>query len=203
MLKGELKQINLIEECNEGILCLDKENKISFSNKGAQKILNNDNLNDKTLTELNLAKVDEITRQRTATKLKLNNQNMIALTSPSFDNGEYLGTTVFLLDSNTINKATCHQMYLSKTNKKKTFTEIRRKILIALSAGKKTINQISLDTNINWKTVEKHLTFLLGKRFIEEVYHSEYLRIFDLDTKGREKVTCLKEEAKSKLVSKA
>ena len=57
-----------------------------------------------------------------------------------------------------------------------------------------------MDTGINWKTVEKHLTYLLGKKLIEEVYNSDYLRIFDLTDKGRIRTEEHRQEERAKLV---
>jgi len=69
---------------------------------------------------------------------------------------------------------------------KRTFEHIRLCIIFALFSKEKTINTISTDTGINWKTVESHLIYLLGSKFVEEVYISEYARIFKLSDKGKE-----------------
>lgn len=77
---------------------------------------------------------------------------------------------------------------LDKSNQqrdqKRTFNEIRKLILINLE-GKKTINQIAIDSGINWRTVEKHLTYFIGKKIVEEVFNSEYVRIFELTEIGK------------------
>ena len=36
-----------------------------------------------------------------------------------------------------------------------------------LTKGRMTINQIAIDSGINWRTVEKHLTYLIGKKLDE------------------------------------
>ena len=46
---------------------------------------------------------------------------------------------------------------------KRTFKELRDTILKTLADGHKTINQLSQDSKINWKTVELHLTYLAGR----------------------------------------
>ena len=70
--------------------------------------------------------------------------------------------------------------------KKRTFSELRHIILIALLSGQQTTNQISIKTGINWRTVEAHLTFLIGKGFVTEVLKSEYVRIFRLTDAGQQ-----------------
>ncbi|MBI3037232.1 ArsR family transcriptional regulator [Candidatus Woesearchaeota archaeon] len=69
--------------------------------------------------------------------------------------------------------------------RKRTFTELRHIILAALSHGQQTTNQISIKTGINWRTVEAHLTFLIGKGLVTEVLKSEYVRIFALAQDGK------------------
>jgi predicted transcriptional regulator len=69
-------------------------------------------------------------------------------------------------------------------NKKRTFDELRSLLLFTLLSGQLTTNQLSIKTGINWKTVEAHLTFLIGKGFVKEVVKSEYVRIFALTGEG-------------------
>lgn len=68
--------------------------------------------------------------------------------------------------------------------RKRTFHELRYLILTLLLQGQQTTNQISVKTGINWRTVESHLTFLIGKGFVSEVFKSEYVRIFKLTQDG-------------------
>lgn len=69
---------------------------------------------------------------------------------------------------------------------KRTFNEIRNSILISLATGQKTINQISSETRINWKTIERHLTYLVGKGWVREAFSSAYVRIFELTAFGKD-----------------
>ena len=69
--------------------------------------------------------------------------------------------------------------------RKRTFTELRHIILAALFSGQQTTNQLSIKTGINWRTVEAHLTFLIGKGLVTEVLKSEYVRIFALSKDGK------------------
>lgn len=69
---------------------------------------------------------------------------------------------------------------------KRTFVEIRNQILLSLASGQKTLNQISIETQINWKTVERHLTYLIGKGWVREAFSSAYVRIFELTAFGKD-----------------
>ncbi|MBI2550109.1 ArsR family transcriptional regulator [Candidatus Woesearchaeota archaeon] len=81
--------------------------------------------------------------------------------------------------------------------RKRTFTELRHIILAALSHGQQTTNQISIKTGINWRTVEAHLTFLIGKGLVTEVLKSEYVRIFALTGEGKAMANSLLQKEKA------
>ena len=69
---------------------------------------------------------------------------------------------------------------------KKTFGEIRKDILLSLNENIEcTINFISTDTSINWRTVESHLVYLVGRGYAKEVFTSNYVRILRLTDKGQ------------------
>jgi predicted ArsR family transcriptional regulator len=70
--------------------------------------------------------------------------------------------------------------------KKRRFSELREIILNNLSKGRKTVNQISQETGINWKTVDNHLIYLVGKGMAAVVYSSPYVKIFELSESGKE-----------------
>ncbi len=72
-----------------------------------------------------------------------------------------------------------------KSDKKRTFLLLRTCILTSLSTGVKTINQIAKENSMNWKTVESHLTYLLGKGYVLEIFNSQYVRIFELTPAGK------------------
>ena len=57
---------------------------------------------------------------------------------------------------------------------------------MSLASGQKTINQISNETGINWRTAESHLTYLLGKSLVREAFSSSYVRIFELTAFGKD-----------------
>lgn len=69
---------------------------------------------------------------------------------------------------------------------KRTFVDIRNSILLSLASGQKTINQISNETNVNWKTVDNHLVYLMGKLLVKEAFTSPYARIFELTAFGKD-----------------
>ena len=69
---------------------------------------------------------------------------------------------------------------------KRTFVELRLRILLTLTEQSRTINDIAGKSGINWRTVELHLTHLLGKRMVEEGFSSQYVRIFAITLRGKE-----------------
>ena len=71
---------------------------------------------------------------------------------------------------------------------KRKFVDIRNPILLCLASGQKTINQISGESQVNWKTVERHLIYLIGKGWVREVFSSAYVRIYELTAFGKDYV---------------
>ena len=69
---------------------------------------------------------------------------------------------------------------------KRTFTDIRDLILRTIGERKKTVNQISAEGGINWRTVDNHLIYLLGKGLVRTVFSSPYVKIFELSEDGKE-----------------
>lgn len=72
-----------------------------------------------------------------------------------------------------------------KMAEKRTFEEIRELILVELVKGKKTLNQLAKGAGVNWKTTDNHLTYLIGKGLVIEVFNSPYVRIFELTERGK------------------
>ncbi len=68
---------------------------------------------------------------------------------------------------------------------KRKFAELRNILLLHLSKGKKTINTLSKESGVNWKTVDNHLVYLMGKGMVIEVLNSPYARIFEITEKGK------------------
>ena len=63
---------------------------------------------------------------------------------------------------------------------------MRNSLLLSLASGQKTINQISNETGINWKTVDNHLVYLTGKSLVREAFSSSYVRIYELTAFGKD-----------------
>ena len=84
---------------------------------------------------------------------------------------------------------------------KRLFKDIREAILKNLATGRKTINQISSESDINWKTVSNHLTYLMGKKLVVEAFSSPYVRIFELAEEGERYLNYQYPEYMSKLKS--
>jgi len=70
--------------------------------------------------------------------------------------------------------------------KKRKFDQIRDLILNTIGSDKKTINQIAANSKINWKTVDRHIIYLIGKGMVKEVFSSPYVKIVELTEKGKE-----------------
>ena len=73
--------------------------------------------------------------------------------------------------------------------KKRKFQEIRKSILQLLKNKKEfTLNQIARSTKINWKTVDNHIVYLIGRGFVKEVFHSPYVRIVQITERGLKQI---------------
>lgn len=69
---------------------------------------------------------------------------------------------------------------------KRTFSDLRDIILMTLSPGKKTVNQIANESGINWRTVDNHMVYLVGKGLAKTVFSSPYVKIFEITEEGKE-----------------
>jgi len=72
---------------------------------------------------------------------------------------------------------------VSRRRPKRTFKEIRQKILKDFAKGERTVNEIASSTGLTWRTVDNHLIHLIGKGLVEPVFVSEYVRIYKLRVK--------------------
>ncbi len=70
--------------------------------------------------------------------------------------------------------------------KKRTFDVLRDRILKSFKSKAKTVNQLAKDSGINWKTVDNHLIFLVGKGMVSIVFESPYVKIYELSDRGKE-----------------
>ena len=83
------------------------------------------------------------------------------------------------------------QLVFGELNSKRTFKHIREILLVCLSSGQKTTNQIASRTRINWRSVERHLTWLVGMGLVKEIFSSKFVRVFELSDQGMEYVKLL------------
>ena len=77
---------------------------------------------------------------------------------------------------------------MAQHSRKRRFSQLRRLILETLAEGQKTVNQIASETGINWKTVDNHLTYLVGRGLAHEVFSSKFVRIFEITDRGDDAV---------------
>ncbi len=77
---------------------------------------------------------------------------------------------------------------MARSSSKRKFGELRKLILSSLAEGQKTVNRISSETGINWKTVDNHLTYLMGKGLVNEIFSSKFVRIFEITERGESAV---------------
>jgi DNA-binding transcriptional ArsR family regulator len=84
---------------------------------------------------------------------------------------------------------------------KRKFSDLRKIILKDLYDGKKTVNQISSETKINWKTVDNHLIYLVGTGMVQVVFSSPYVKIFELTEQGKEYVGHLSRSSEKRVKS--
>lgn len=96
--------------------------------------------------------------------------------------------------NNDVNIASVKETNADPEKSKRTFLYLRHLILIALLKGPQTINQISINSGINWKTAENHLTHLTGKGLIALLYQTPYLKIYQLTDKGRQYLEYVKQK---------
>ena len=73
-----------------------------------------------------------------------------------------------------------------KHTPKRTFNKIRRALLTGLSGGYKSINELSSIAKVNWRTTSKHLVFLVGMKYVKEIFTSPKVRIFEITERGME-----------------
>jgi len=129
--------------------------------------------------------------------------DLVLFSSPIYKCEEVIGISVIIQDALTLKKLSYIQLNINnftEKEQKRTFIEIRKIILSTLLNGKKTINQISTDSGVNWRTVEKHLTFLIGKKCVDEIFSSEYVRIFELTSQGKTYIEKIKTEEMDKII---
>ncbi len=199
----------LLENTSEAIVAFDLEGNIIFWNSGAQESFgyNSDEVlakntlfhSEQEIKELQIILIKSLEKENLCFKTQRGDKtgkqvNLIFSTSPIIENNNLLGFFAIIHNINRLKKASNLSSFHQVKENKRTFKVIRSTILLCLKRGKMTINQISNTTGINWKTVEKHLTYLIGRKMVDEVFSSEYVRIFDLTIKGNEQIVKMQQE---------
>lgn len=68
--------------------------------------------------------------------------------------------------------------------KKRTYKELQKLILIALRTKKLTKNQISKKTGIRWEVVDRQIILLKGHDYVEIFFAHERMKIFTITKDG-------------------
>jgi len=69
-------------------------------------------------------------------------------------------------------------------DRKRTFKELQKLILVALRTKKLTKNQISRKTGIRWEVVDHQLVLLKGYGYVELFFAHEKMKIFSITNEG-------------------
>lgn len=209
--------LNIVENSSEAIIALNSKCVITYWNRGAEILFGypkGEILNKRWPTESKASLYDlesaiKRAKEGQSTIFKTQKQtkeglilNLIITTSPIFKNGNFMGISAIVREFNTLKKVRTlgYNLNTFMREPKRTFKQIRKLVLINLNSGKKTINQIANETDINWKTVEKHLTYLIGKKLVNEIFSSEYVRILELTEQGQEEVNRIEKEELKKYI---
>lgn len=208
---------NLLENAQEAIAVLDLQGNVVFWNRGAEALFGYEHgevlgkilpfLSKDSHYEVQVALEKARMQKQFAFKTQKPTKSGRALdllvhVSPIVEEDILIGYSLIFQEFSAVKKATFVPYNLQPflREAKRTFTQIRETILVTVSKGRMTINQIALSSEINWRTVEKHLTFLIGKRLVAEVFSSEYVRIFELTSEGKEYVENVKAREFMRLV---
>ncbi len=211
---------NIIKGSNEAIIAIDLAGKVTLWNKSAERLFGyqeketlgkpvpfiKNKFSYELDTVINSAKEGKSLNFKTTKESKNKDEmDLVISTTPLYKNNEVVGVSAIIQEASLFKKISylSFDIPLTQREPKRTFSEIRDIIFLTLSSGKKTINQISTESDINWRTVEKHLTYLIGKRYVNEIFSSEYVRIFELTPLGYEYTEEIKNEHLERHIRKA
>ena len=200
--------LQMISSSPEAILLLNTDGEVLFSNSGAQNLLGEETFFPESCSQELQVGLDRA-RQGKQSYFKVKQEigeqklHLLFTLAPVLDKEEVKGVSCFVREVDFLRKISSTQAHLNSETRepKRTFKQIRNRIILSLGKGRMTINQIAGNSSINWKTVEKHLTFLIGKKQVEEIFSSEYVRIFELTSHGKQLVEELKNKEISKIIS--
>lgn len=208
-----------MQNLNEALVAIDLKGKVKFWNRGAERLFgySYEEVRGKTVPFISKESFFELESAFDKARLgkeytfktqkQAKNGDVLELlvnTCPLIEEDAVIGITAIFQELEVVKKATFipYNLVPFMREPKRTFAQIRDLILVSLAKGKMTINQVSTDSGINWRTVEKHLTFLIGKKMVQELFSSEYVRIFELTEQGREYVVQLRKRELERLVKK-
>jgi len=187
-----------LETSKNAIFALDIDGKIILWSKGCELLFGFDK---SEVTSLFPALMIPQSKQAEFYDIFLQKKdfdNIIFATEHIAKNGQIVKVRLHLSPIKDISRKICgYQGFYIKladapTSQKRTFDLIRHILLLELSKGEKTINQLSVKSGINWKTVEKHLVYLMGRKWVTEIFNSRFVRIFGITKQGIEHLAELK-----------
>ncbi len=218
MLNDKELVFDMVNSSHEAIIAIDLQGKVLFWNTHANNLFGYSAVETlgKSLpiitlhSKYELEKIIETAKEKKQTCFRTQKFNkegkaldLVVNSHPIIKDNSVIGVSLLIKDFSII-KNVCYLPldieYNTDREPKRTFAALRNLILLAMEGQKKTINQISNDSGVNWKTVEKHLTYLIGKRLVEEVFSSEYVRIFNLTEQGKDYVEIIRDEIKERFI---
>jgi len=194
--------LEILRNSHETLIALDVNGNVTYWNEGAEELfqytreealgklfplIQNKNSYE-LLTILSSSKELKSLNYRTIKTNKLGSElDLIFQTIPIVRDNTLYGTAIRVHKTEILKKVGYLPVNIDVKQKeqKRTFHVIRDLILLTLEKDKKTINQLANESGINWRTVEKHLTYLIGKKLVAEIFSSEYVRIFELTELGK------------------
>jgi len=204
----EIQQIDgILDVLSEPFVVLDSNLKVFYANGAAKsRFVSADNELDHMLSQISPFVLDTVNKFRKTSSFKTSLRmdtdrifNTTLVISPIFLGVKLYKVVIMFFSSSLVTSVNLPREGGS-LDRKRTFKQIRAIVLDSLLDKRKTINQIANDTGVNWKTVEKHLTYLIGRAYVEEVFSSEYIRIFELTEKGKRIIKAMKDEQLSKVI---
>ncbi|MBS3168600.1 PAS domain S-box protein [Candidatus Woesearchaeota archaeon] len=194
--------LDIVRNSNQTILALDLKGRIIYWNQGAEDlfgygkeevlgkllpIVQNKNSYELQTLISNSEKRKGLTYRTQKTNKDGKELDLIFQTNPIIKDEVVIGTSIRIHQTEVIKKVNYLPFNIETKQKeqKRTFNVIRELIILTLYNGKRTINQLASESGINWRTVEKHLTYLIGKKLVAEIFSSEYVRIFELTEIGK------------------
>ncbi len=211
--------LNVIQNIHEALIALDFKGHVRFWNKGAEQLFGYQKeevlgkmvpfISRDSFFELEIAFEKALHAKSYTFKTQKRSKQgtfleLLVTTSPLYEEANIAGITAMFLEIDSLKKATFipYNLVPFLRESKRTFSELRDIILFTLAKGKMTINHIATESGINWRTVEKHLTYLIGKRLVQELFSSEYVRIFELTEEGKKFTYEIKKKELAKIIKK-